>query len=105
MSIQLVEQCLAAGVCVDWDDRVQFWELGATVIVTALVAGLTVLISVREARRATQRQLDADALARAVERADLATQRRAQDADALAKGMTDKAAEFVAAGGEIYRKA
>jgi phosphomethylpyrimidine synthase len=28
-----------------------------------------------------------------------------QDAEALAKGMTDKAAEFVAAGGEIYRKA
>ena len=28
-----------------------------------------------------------------------------QDAEALAKGMTEKAAEFVAAGGEIYRKA
>lgn len=92
---QLRCMLVAQDVCVALDATFPFWEVLATLLVTAFVTYVTIWVSVRAARRETDRVLAADAVVRAREaaareRADALEQQRESTASRvnLAREMT-----------------
>lgn len=95
----------APAVCVIWDATVNFWELLATILLTALVTVATILVSVRLALKTTRDTLAAAAAAEVRARAERAQQAEIDTRIAYVRELVPlvvQRAQELATAGKVY---